>query len=329
MQSSRFKITREMALAAFVIILIVGFTIRNPQFFSLTNLFYQLTNATTTWILALAILPVMITGGIDLSFMVIFTLSRKLGLMLAQLISPDPPVIIILFCAALVGASLSLFNCLLITKFRIPPIITTIATAQLFTGIQNLTGQGLMANTNKLTEFVNASLFEFVNEYGQTVKLKVMFLIPVVMSILLFLFLKYTIIGRSMYAVGSDRDTARRNGINVPLTMATAYIILGAVVGMFGTLRAGIGVANSVGTSEFNIIVVVILGGLTLGGGGGTVLGTTLAAVIMTLLQNNTLLLGLPQESVKTMIGIVMIVALIFTSLDIKKKGVSEGKEML
>jgi len=172
-----------------------------------------------------------------------------------------------------------------------------------------------MANVSAIQAFLDRDIIAFTNDQDLIIRLKYSVFVPVIFSILMFIFLKYTSWGRHIYAVGGDAEVARRVGINVPFTMGMSYGILGFMCGIFSVMQMSASPTNSMGAGvEFNIIACVILGGLILGYGNGSVLGTLLAVVITVFIQNSCILLRIPPQVQKFMMGSFLIASLISTA---------------
>lgn len=125
-------------------------------------------------------------------------------------------------------------------------------------------------------------------------------------------FLKNTVLGRQIYAVGSNREAARLSGVNVDQVQIFAYTVTGAFCALAGIINAGLlstAATNAGQGNELDVIAAVVIGGASLFGGEGTVLGAIIGAAIMALIRNSFVLLHLPAFLQTVSIGVVIILA--------------------
>jgi ribose/xylose/arabinose/galactoside ABC-type transport system permease subunit len=137
--------------------------------------------------------------------------------------------------------------------------------------------------------------------------------ILMVLSLLLAFTLRYSLLGRYTYAIGSNEATARLCGINVPGMKIAVYTLGGLATGLAGVLQfaylGGIGDPTTAGGLELQVIAAVVIGGGSLNGGEGTVLGTLIGCLIMSVLKTGCVHAGIPNASQDILIGIIIVVA--------------------
>jgi ribose transport system permease protein len=132
------------------------------------------------------------------------------------------------------------------------------------------------------------------------------------LAVLASLLMQATVLGRQLYAVGSNEAAARLCGIRVPWVKITAYAIGGACFGWAGALsaaRLAVGDPTTAVGLELDIIAAVIVGGASLGGGSGTVAGAVVGALLMAWLRNGSLLLGWAPYTQEMLIGGAIVAA--------------------
>ena len=133
------------------------------------------------------------------------------------------------------------------------------------------------------------------------------------LSVVVALVLRYSLLGRYIYAIGSNEATARLCGINVPLIKVIVYTIGGLAMGLAGVFQfaylGAIGDPTTAGGLELQVIAAVVIGGGSLSGGEGTVIGTLIGCLIMQVLKNGCVHAGIPNPSQDIIIGIIIVAA--------------------
>ncbi len=131
--------------------------------------------------------------------------------------------------------------------------------------------------------------------------------------------MRYSLLGRYAYAIGSNESTARLCGINVPGMKVVIYALAGLAAGLAGVLefatQGGVGVPTAEAGLELRAIAAVVIGGGSLNGGEGTVLGTLIGCLIMAVLKNGCVHAGIPNETQEIIIGVIIIVAVTLDGL--------------
>jgi rhamnose transport system substrate-binding protein len=261
-------------------------------------------------LLALALTPVIVTGGIDLSVgsmmglaAVVFGAAWRdwhVSLTVAALI------------ALLTGCAGGALNGLLISKLGLPPLVVTLGTFSMFRGI----AEGLTQGAVNYTGFPSSFLF-----LGQGYLFG---FIPVQVTVLLLVFLGYwmllhlSIFGRSLYAIGFTAAGARYAGIPVRQRIGTVYFLCGLVSSLAAILYvAHLGQAKSdAGTGyELDAITAVVLGGASVFGGRGTLWGTLFGLFFLSVLQNGLHLAALPSELTGVLTGTLLVLIIAFDRL--------------
>ncbi|WP_433756364.1 ABC transporter permease [Nocardia sp. CA-135398] len=189
-----------------------------------------------------------------------------------------------------VGLVLGAVNGLIIVYGRVNPVIATLATLAAFKGVAQLISGG------KAQGFVlGDDVFIFIAR-GKILGLPVPVVILAVVAIGMHVLLKYTDIGRNIYAIGGNDTAARLSGININKYLIAVFVLAGAVAAVAGiilTARTGSGqpVSGSEGL-ELKAITAAALGGCALKGGKGTIGGTLLAVVLLGALDNGLNVVG-------------------------------------
>ena len=323
-----------VALILVSLSLIIGLI--NPTFFTLGNLFDLLKSSVVMGIFGLGALIVIVSGGIDISFTAIAAFSMYVTgqILVGKLILSAPyrgTILVGFLIASIIGLLLGLLNATLISSFRLPTLIVTLGTGSTFRGFM-LAFIGTRIITilpDGWVRFSRMSLISTTAEDGTPVKLSVAILMLIVTSILIWLLLKYTLLGRGIYALGGDRVAAERAGFNIPRIQFFIYGLVGFLSGIAGVIHASlIRTANPfdlVG-SELTVIAAVVLGGTSITGGRGSVPGTLLGVFLIVVMNNSLILMGVSSYWQKVVIGLIIIFSTGSTAYRAKKKRENRGK---
>jgi simple sugar transport system permease protein len=299
---------RVAALTAVLLFLALG--IANPRILSLANLFDLARNSTVNGVMALGVMLVLISGGIDVSFTAIAAFAMYATLKIA--FGTDLSMLAMLVIGSAVGSALGLVNGVLIAGLELPTFIVTLGTLSLFHGaLLTLLGTLYIVDVPpSMVVFGRTLLFEIRAGNGVTYSLPVSFLILVGAAILMAVLLRATLWGRKVYALGGSELAARRLGISVVRVKLSVYVLAGGLAGLAGVLHAAeVRIANPfdiVGT-ELNVIAALVLGGARITGGYGTVWGTLLGVALVTVINTSLLLLGVPSYWNKVAIGLLIL----------------------
>ncbi|MGB9858507.1 MAG: ABC transporter permease [Moorellaceae bacterium] len=300
-----------VAMAAIILSILTG--VVNPAFFSVANLFDILRNATIFGILAMGVLMVMVSGGIDVSFPAIAALSTYATVKMLINAHYQGSILLVYALAVLLGLVLGLVNALFISWLRVPALIVTLGTSSMYYGL-NLFFVGSLNLYNlpgQMIPFSRLALVTVQDPGVGTVGLHPAVFIMIMVAILVWGLLKFTIIGRGIYAMGGNREVAERTGFNLRLIEYIVY-------GMTGVLAAIAGVTQAVFVrhanpaalmgSELDVIAAVVLGGAAITGGRGTVIGSLLGVVFVTIMKTSLIMMGIPADWQKVFVGIALVI---------------------
>ena len=205
-----------------------------------------------------------------------------------------------------IGVLCGLFNGALVARLRIPPIIATMASMNIFRGIAIVVTKG-----DWITGFP-----KYFNTLGQgrICGIPIPFWIFAVITASCGILMKYFNIGRKIYAVGGNINAAELAGMDVVRTKLIAYMISGGLIGLAGTVYAsmvGTISASTTGSSlGFQILASALIGGMSINGGKGTVIGTFLGVMLLGVISNGLILSRVSEYWVDTVTGSIIIVAL-------------------
>ena len=313
----------ETYLVIIIVILSAVITSRNANFFTAENMFDLLKSNSFTGILAIGVLFVLISGGIDISFAATATVAEYITAVV--IINLGGNIITAILIAVAVGSILGFINGLLVYNFRIPSIITTIATMNIYYGLLTFItgGKWIYSLPEWFRNFAQIRLLTFYTADGIPYGLSIVTFIWLLVVLAAVFILKYTILGRSIYAAGGDRKAAVRAGINVFFAETFVYTLMGFLAGLAGVVQALLVqtvAPNSIVGKELNVIAAVVLGGASLSGGRGSVGGALLGVALLAILKNGMTLMAVPPVWYEFFVGVVILISIGFSSWQAKKK---------
>ena len=306
--------TREFGVLAALLVLCVAMSFASPYFLKPQNIFNVLRGMSTIGIMAIGMTMVIVSGGIDLS---VGSLAAVSAMLTARLMTyHEVPPWISVICGLLMGLLLGATNGFIITRIKVNPFITTLGMMSVARGLTYLLATGLQGSVASNIPMRN----EQVNFLGSGYIGKVPFpVIEMVVLVTIFsLFLKHVVLGRQIYAVGSNEQAARLSGVNVGNVRLFVYTLLGGLAAWAGVMGAGLlsTAPTNLGLgTELDVIAAVVIGGASLAGGEGTILGAVIGAAIMAVIRNAFVLLKLPIYLQTITIGVVIIIAVALDQL--------------
>jgi simple sugar transport system permease protein len=311
----------EFWLGVLVVALAVGLTIRTDEFFTLGNLTDVATSYAILGILACGLFVVLISGGIDISFPAMTAIAQYA--MASWVIAHGGNFMLALALAMAVGLLLGLINGFLVYWLRVPAIIITIATLNLFYGLLVYATKGTWLYGFPDWFMNGISWFTFTGadgyDYGLTLPLICLGATIIFTAVLM----NYTRLGRQIYAMGGNRDAASRLGLNLLKLHFYVYGYMGILAGVAAVVQAQItqSVApNSLFGYELTVLAAVVLGGTSMSGGRGTLIGTLLGVILLAFLQNGLTLLGVSSYWHTVFSGAIILVSISATAWHEKRK---------
>ncbi len=284
--------------------------ILQPRFLSWTNNVNLFTRIAPLLLAGIAQMFVLLTGGIDLSIGAIIGITNVVA---ASLPFVGTPVNVVLWIVVplLVGGAIGLSNGFIITRWGFPPFIVTLSTGTIWTGITLL----LMEEPGG-----DIAIGIYRTLSGNFLGIVPMPLVIILVTIFgTFLILRKTVFGRSIYAVGGNRQIAEESGIPARRTEMMVYGVSGLYAGLAGIFLSAMMISADPLVGEpyiMNSIAVAVIGGVALTGGKGGVQGILGAAYIYYLIDNILNLVGVSTFYQYVAKGLVIILALAFTSLN-------------
>jgi len=287
--ASYFARFRELALIAFIVLLVALISLRNPNFLTFTNFKDILLDISILVMVALAQGMIIITRGIDLSVASMLGLIAMMTGFVIKAYPETPPILAMLLGMAL-GAVLGSINGLIITIGRVPPIIATLGTLSIYRGLVFLYSNGTWINAYEMSP-----AFKQVAK-GTPLALPNLVIVALLVAALVYMFVNYTQPGRDIYALGTNPDAAKISGIRTMRTTFMVYVISGLMCGLAGVMWASRFEAAQTNTAlgfELQTVAAAVIGGVSMMGGIGTVPGILLGALLLGVIQNGLTLSGI------------------------------------
>lgn len=320
-------------LVALLVIVVLfataDFTWGSGSFLSWRNLRVLSSSAALIVVPALGMTMVIIAGGIDLSAGTALTLSGTVlatSLKYSSAATGQPgfatAIAMAVALTLMTGCLCGLVNGLLISATGVVPFIITLGTMTIYLGIGQIIAQEstVYAGIDRIPQWLQNLCVTGSNpdKYLLLPYVPTSALAAMTLAVMVGLLLRYTVYGRNIFAIGSNRLTARLCGVPIGFTLVSVYVLAGLFFALGGVLYfAEVKNGNPPdGTGkELEIIAAVVLGGGSLSGGRGSILGTVIGALIIVVIRSGCTLLEIPNTYTYIMIGVIIIVAVVLDQL--------------
>lgn len=313
----------EGVLLIVLLALIILMTMANPQFLSFFTMFSVVRSSLVPMVLALGVLMVIISGGVDVSFPAVAIFSAYTTITIARNFDLELGVIPAVLMVLAIGGLLGAINGVLISRWRLPTLIVTLGTAGIFKGILlAYVGSRYIADMPQaLDNLSRRNILAIPGEHG-TAFLHIMVIPVALLCVLVWWLLNRTMFGRSIYAMGGDYEAARRAGFPVIKNQILLYVLVGALAAIAGlihvTMSRNANPQDLLGT-ELDIIAAVVLGGTSITGGRGSVFGTVIGVFLIQLINNSLILVGIPSTWQRATIGLLLLIGVTIQALSAKR----------
>jgi ribose transport system permease protein len=298
---------------------------RWPTFLLPDNLRNVANQISVIAIIAIGMTMVIITAGIDLSVGSLIALSAVVTASLVGVAGGEGAsfwgMILSGMGGIIVCGLIGAFSGLMITRFRIPPFIATLAMMQVAAGLAYVISHGVPVY------HIPNSFILLGRGAEPFLKIPYAVLLMIVLYIIAHILMTRTTIGRYIYAVGGNMEAARLSGIRVMGVLFFVYTLCGILAGLAGVvmtsqLKSG---APTYGLSyELYVIAAVVVGGTSLSGGEGRIFGTLIGAFIISVIQNGMNLTNVESYTQKIVLGLVILGAVLLDRL--KQQGMGQKK---
>ena len=282
----------------------IAVSLSTDRFLQTQNLMNVSLQVSSVAIMAIGATMVILTGGIDLSPGSSVAL---ITCMLAILVKINGlPVAVGILIVLLLGAVLGFVNGVLSTYGRIPSFVVTLATLSAYRGLAFLVTEG--------TPIFYLSPYLEPIFYGRFLGVPLPFYYVLVFYLIAVVFLRYTVSGRAIYAVGGNESAARLSGIQVHRVRLLAFVLAGLMAGVAGVLmaaRLNSGSPNYGAGMELQAIAAAVIGGASLTGGYGNIVSTLFGAVTVAVVQNGLNLNAVPTAWQNITLGAIIALAVL------------------
>lgn len=295
-------------------------TMINPVFLTLENMFDLIKSSSGMAILAIAFFVGLLSGGIDISFPAIAIAGQYIAVNVLIALGVDSLMLAFLISCA-VGIALGAINAFFISSFRMQALIVTLGTLNIFHGALLVFVGTRAINTGQLPRcfktFGHMSVFTLTRPDGTLFGLSIFAVLLLFVIVLTWFILKHTLLGKSIYAVGGNYESAKRAGFNIKKTLFFVYGYIGFLSGIMGVMHLSlIRYSNPnyiVDTELLKVIAAVVIGGVRITGGTGTLTGTLLGVIMMVILEKNLVLIGLSSYWHQFFTGLVIVLGVSIT----------------
>lgn len=327
--------TNETYVFLIIVALSILIEVRSGQFFTPNNIVDLLSALIVPGLFAIGTFLVILTGGIDVSFPALASLSTYSTTKFLLDRNYQGSIWVPILMAVAIGVVLGALNGLFIGYFDLPALIVTLGTSSVFKGIMQgaLQSRQLAVIPKGMKDFGTSSLFTAQNKAsGLTSNLPTAFLVLIVVLIIVFFVLRYTMFGRGIYAIGGNESAAYNAGFKVKRTKFLLYVFAGAIASIAGVIRTSMMQqmhhTNMLGM-EMNIIAGVVLGGTAMIGGKGTLLGCMLGTFLMVIVENSLILIGVPVIWKDVFVGLLIIAGTAVSAYRVTHVGSSKKHKKL
>ncbi|MCA0049869.1 ABC transporter permease [Mesorhizobium sp. B283B1A] len=297
----------QLVLGVILAVLCIAISIAAPQFYSEANIIAILRQCALVLIVASGMTMLIITAEVDLSVGASLAFVGCIGM--AVLNSTRSLTLGMLAALAFAGG-VGLFNGLVVTRLRVNSLIATIGTMMMLQGGVYLFTREAVQNHNQLASFTDLGA-------GYVGAAPVPVILAALIFVVVYVTLRFTTLGRYLYAVGANEKAVRLSGLRAERLKLFAFVVTGLCVGIAGMILSSLmnaGQPTAGRGFELTVIAAVILGGTSLLGGRGSLFGTLLGVLVLKVIDNGIIILGWNQDLQMVVPGVVIILA---TYLDI------------
>ena len=306
-KSSENKFTKsyEFMLLVVVLALIAVLAVATGgKSIQIENIVDLITSYSAYGVISIGCLFVIISGGIDISFMAVAAVAQYV--MALFMLNVGGNFLTSYLIVMVIGAALGFVNAVLVNRLKVPAMIITIGTMNIIYGIMMRASNGKRLHGFPVWFSSKTKTSLFLVSVGTLV----------LMLVTAYLILRKTKVGRKIFAIGGNMEAARRSGIHVLRVQLFVYGFAGAAAGLGSLIKCYLTQQASIEAlygDEMDVLAMVVLGGVSLSGGKGSVFGTVLGILIVAILSNGMTLVGVSSYWKDLVIGAVILISFCIT----------------
>lgn len=281
------------------------FQLINPIFLSWGNLTTMLRASAYTGLIAIGMAFCLMGGTLDLSVGATAGLASVLAA--EAMTKLNSPLWLGFVVALVTGVSVGFFNSLLVVRFQLNAFIATIATSFVIRGLASWVSNGWSVYPLP----AGMQTFGSIRLLGISLAFWIMIVILIVGAVIL----KFTVLGLEIRATGSDRESAKCTDVNVNRVNTITLLMVGGLAGLAGillTILLNAGTPTLGSGWELNILTACIIGGVSFSGYEGSMSGLFLGLLFLQVIQNGMVMVGASAYLQPTIVGIILLLAMIF-----------------
>lgn len=300
------KLYEKIGIFIFIVFGSIFLSIATPHFLNIDTILNIITQGTYGTIVAFGMVLAITSGGFDLSVDAVVALTSVFLATLIPNIGIPLAIVISILASSLVG----LINGVLITKFGVNPLITTLSMATIIRGVAFLITEGRQIP-------ISNQAFSIIGT-GKLFGVSIPIIIMLVLFIIFYLLLYQSTLGRHISSVGSNESAAKISGLNVTFIKIMVYVLVSITASINGVIRTSqalIGIPSMAPGFTLVVITITILGGTSLTGGRGNIIGALFAGIFISMIYYGLNLIGVQYFYQMLSVGLVLIFALFVEGL--------------
>ena len=303
------KLTSKYSIYLILIAMLVICSILSPAFFSAKNLSNISRQISITTIISFGMTMLIISGMIDLAAGSVMALA---GILAVACYKATGSLLISMLAGIVIGIACNIVSGFIVTRFKTPPFIATLATMTIFRGL------ALVVTDGRPVTGLHSDFFSMLGGGYVASLVPVPVIWMLVAFAVLWFVLRKTTFGRHVYAIGGNEEASLISGVRVSQIKPAVYALSGALSAMAGvilTSRLNSAQPNAGSGYELDAIAAVVLGGTSLAGGRGRIVGTLIGSIILGVLSTGLILMNVPFFTQLLIKGVVIILAVAIDSL--------------
>ena len=312
-----------------LITIVVVFSLLSPFYLSTSNFLIMASHVAIFGLLAIGMMIVILTGGIDLSVGSTLGLCGVIAGYLMQGVKIDslglvlyPPVWVVVLLTCALGALVGAVNGALIAYFKVPAFVATLGVLYVARGVALLITNGLTFNALAGQPELGNTGFNWLG-FNRLLDVPIGVLVLAVVAAVAIVLLNRTAFGRWVYATGGNTRAAELSGVPVRFTTITVYVLSGVCAAIAGLVLSSqlTSAGPTAGTTyELTAIAAVVVGGAALTGGRGNVRGTLLGAFVIGFLSDGLVIIGVSSYWQTVFTGAVIVLAVLMNSIQYARR---------